>query len=120
MAGWGDGLWGEQGWGGFTAFTSSVDEASTGADAVVSALAVNPVVSETSTAADEVVAGQIYFPDVVETATGTDVIEGSPQYDVEIVEAHHRFKKDAPSGTALMIGKKIADVKGIDFEKNAV
>jgi len=42
------------------------------------------------------------------------------QYDVEIVEAHHRFKKDAPSGTALMIGKKIADVKGIDFEKNAV
>ncbi len=41
-------------------------------------------------------------------------------YDVEIIEAHHRFKKDAPSGTALMIGKKIAEAKEIDFEKNAV
>ena len=26
-------------------------------------------------------------------------------YDVEIVEAHHRFKKDAPSGTALALGR---------------
>ena len=41
-------------------------------------------------------------------------------YDVEIIEAHHRFKKDAPSGTALMIGRKIAQAKEIDFEKNAV
>lgn len=41
-------------------------------------------------------------------------------YDAEIIEAHHRFKKDAPSGTALMIGKKIALAKEIDFEKNAV
>ncbi len=41
-------------------------------------------------------------------------------YDIEIIEAHHRFKKDAPSGTALMIGKKIAQAKEIDFEKNAV
>lgn len=41
-------------------------------------------------------------------------------YDVEIVEAHHRLKKDAPSGTALMIGKKIAEARKIDFEKNAV
>ncbi len=29
-------------------------------------------------------------------------------YDVEIVEAHHRFKKDAPSGTALALGREIA------------
>lgn len=29
-------------------------------------------------------------------------------YDVEIVEAHHRFKKDAPSGTALALGRAIA------------
>lgn len=41
-------------------------------------------------------------------------------YDIEIVEAHHRFKKDAPSGTSLMVGQKIAQAKKIDFAKNAV
>ena len=41
-------------------------------------------------------------------------------YDVEIIEAHHRHKKDAPSGTALMIGQQIADASGIDFKTNAV
>ena len=30
-------------------------------------------------------------------------------YDVEIVEAHHRFKKDAPSGTALALGRAVAN-----------
>jgi 4-hydroxy-tetrahydrodipicolinate reductase len=30
-------------------------------------------------------------------------------YDVEIVEAHHRFKKDAPSGTALALGRSVAN-----------
>ena len=29
-------------------------------------------------------------------------------YDVEIVESHHRFKKDAPSGTALALGRAVA------------
>jgi 4-hydroxy-tetrahydrodipicolinate reductase len=32
--------------------------------------------------------------------------------DVEIVERHHRFKEDAPSGTALKFGRIIADVMG--------
>lgn len=32
--------------------------------------------------------------------------------DIEIVEAHHRFKKDAPSGTALKIAEKICNVTG--------
>lgn len=41
-------------------------------------------------------------------------------FDVEIVESHHRSKKDAPSGTALMIGQKIADARGIDFQQYAV
>ena len=41
-------------------------------------------------------------------------------YDVEIVELHHRFKKDAPSGTALKLAQIIADVKGIDLEKTGV
>ena len=38
-------------------------------------------------------------------------------YDVEIVEAHHRFKKDAPSGTALALGRAIADALGRDLNK---
>jgi 4-hydroxy-tetrahydrodipicolinate reductase len=33
-----------------------------------------------------------------------------PDYDIEIVESHHRFKKDAPSGTALKIAEEIAKV----------
>jgi len=38
-------------------------------------------------------------------------------YDVEIVEAHHRFKKDAPSGTALVLGRSIADALKRDLAK---
>ncbi|MFH0964090.1 MAG: 4-hydroxy-tetrahydrodipicolinate reductase [Planctomycetota bacterium] len=34
-------------------------------------------------------------------------------YDVEIVEAHHRHKKDAPSGTALTLAKRIAAARGL-------
>ena len=33
-------------------------------------------------------------------------------YDIEISELHHRYKKDAPSGTALMLGKAVSDGKG--------
>jgi 4-hydroxy-tetrahydrodipicolinate reductase len=40
--------------------------------------------------------------------------------DIEIVEAHHRFKKDAPSGTAMAIGEAIADEIGRDLSKCAV
>jgi len=39
-------------------------------------------------------------------------------WDIEIVEAHHRMKKDAPSGTAMTMGKVIADVLGRDIEKD--
>ena len=41
-------------------------------------------------------------------------------YDVEIVEAHHHLKKDAPSGTALEMARVIADRLGRDLEKDAV
>jgi 4-hydroxy-tetrahydrodipicolinate reductase len=34
--------------------------------------------------------------------------------DIEIIEHHHRFKEDAPSGTALRFGQIIADVMDID------
>lgn len=35
-----------------------------------------------------------------------------PEYDVEITEMHHRHKKDAPSGTALMLAKSAAAGRG--------
>ncbi|MBT8147001.1 MAG: 4-hydroxy-tetrahydrodipicolinate reductase, partial [Gammaproteobacteria bacterium] len=40
--------------------------------------------------------------------------------DVEIVEAHHRYKKDAPSGTALRMGEVVADSLGRDLAEVAV
>jgi 4-hydroxy-tetrahydrodipicolinate reductase len=41
-------------------------------------------------------------------------------YDIEIVEAHHRYKADAPSGTALRMGEVIADTLGRDLDECAV
>ncbi len=41
-------------------------------------------------------------------------------YDVEIVEAHHNQKKDAPSGTAMKMAQIIADELNRDLEKEAV
>ncbi|ABG40734.1 dihydrodipicolinate reductase [Paraglaciecola sp. T6c] len=40
--------------------------------------------------------------------------------DIEIIEGHHRFKKDAPSGTAVAIGEVIADELGRDLSTCAV
>lgn len=41
-------------------------------------------------------------------------------YDVEIIEAHHRHKVDAPSGTALRLGEAAAAALGRDLEQCAV
>jgi 4-hydroxy-tetrahydrodipicolinate reductase len=41
-------------------------------------------------------------------------------YDIEVQEAHHRLKKDAPSGTALKIAQVLADATGRDLDKVAV
>lgn len=41
-------------------------------------------------------------------------------YDVEIIEAHHRMKVDAPSGTALRMGEVVAQAMGRDHDKVAV
>jgi 4-hydroxy-tetrahydrodipicolinate reductase len=40
-------------------------------------------------------------------------------FDIEIVEAHHRFKKDAPSGTAVKLGEIAAEASGLAY-KDAV
>ncbi|MFO7570637.1 MAG: 4-hydroxy-tetrahydrodipicolinate reductase [Smithellaceae bacterium] len=41
-------------------------------------------------------------------------------YDVEIIEAHHHLKKDAPSGTAMQMARVIAEKLGRDLEQEAV
>ena len=40
-------------------------------------------------------------------------------YDIEIVEMHHRQKVDAPSGTALALGRAAADGRGVDLDEVA-
>ena len=44
----------------------------------------------------------------------------STGYDIEIIEAHHRHKVDAPSGTALKMGEVIAEAIGRDLKDCAV
>ena len=43
-----------------------------------------------------------------------------PDYDVEVLEMHHNRKVDAPSGTALMLGRAAAEGRGAEFDGNAV
>ena len=38
-------------------------------------------------------------------------------FDIEIIEAHHRFKKDAPSGTAKRLGEIVAQAYNLPYEK---
>ena len=51
--------------------------------------------------------------DMVARALGDD-------YDVEVIEAHHRNKVDAPSGTALRMGEVVAGALGRDLGQHAV
>jgi 4-hydroxy-tetrahydrodipicolinate reductase len=44
----------------------------------------------------------------------------STGYDIEVIEAHHRHKVDAPSGTALKMGEVLADALGRDLKDCAV
>ena len=43
-----------------------------------------------------------------------------PEYDAEVFEIHHNRKVDAPSGTALMLGKAVAKARGESLDKEAV
>ena len=51
-------------------------------------------------------------------ATAAKVL--GPAYDIEVIEAHHKHKVDAPSGTALAMGHAIADSIGKDLKDCAV
>ena len=41
------------------------------------------------------------------------------KFDIEIVEAHHRFKADAPSGTALRLGEEVARAREVSLSEKA-
>lgn len=41
-------------------------------------------------------------------------------YDIEIQESHHRMKNDAPSGTAIMLGKVAAKARNLAFDQYAI
>ncbi len=41
-------------------------------------------------------------------------------YDIEVLEMHHKHKIDAPSGTALMLGRAAAEGRGIDLKNRSV
>jgi len=41
------------------------------------------------------------------------------EFDIEIIETHHRNKADAPSGTALALGRAIAEGRGLGFDRVA-
>ncbi len=42
------------------------------------------------------------------------------EYDIEIVETHHKLKKDAPSGTALRIAERICETTGKSMDKDVI
>ncbi len=45
---------------------------------------------------------------------------GDEGYDIEVIEAHHRHKVDAPSGTALKMGEVVADSLGRSLKEHGV
>ena len=43
-----------------------------------------------------------------------------PDFDLEVVEMHHRLKKDSPSGTARRLAEILAGVRGFSYEKDVL
>jgi 4-hydroxy-tetrahydrodipicolinate reductase len=43
-----------------------------------------------------------------------------PEFDIEILEMHHRHKRDAPSGTSLLLGRAMAGARGVSLEERGV
>lgn len=77
----------------------------------------------------DVVAGDIAVLQAANTSLGVNVLlrlvgdmarQLGQAYDIEIVEAHHNQKKDAPSGTALALADSIAKATGRSLDKHLV
>jgi 4-hydroxy-tetrahydrodipicolinate reductase len=41
-----------------------------------------------------------------------------PNFDAEVIEVHHRLKKDAPSGTARRLAEILTEVRGLDYDED--
>ena len=78
-------------------------------DLIAEAAAVVPVLVAPNTSI-----GVAMLADLVERAAR---ILGPDDWDVEIVEIHHNKKKDAPSGTALYLGKAVEEGRGFNAEE---
>ncbi|MEI6073696.1 MAG: 4-hydroxy-tetrahydrodipicolinate reductase [Verrucomicrobiae bacterium] len=48
------------------------------------------------------------------TRKATEIL--GPDFDLEVVEMHHRLKKDSPSGTARRLAEILADVRGLSYD----
>jgi 4-hydroxy-tetrahydrodipicolinate reductase len=82
-----------------------------------------------SSADDEAIAALVQVAPVVVAANfslGVNLILGlarsaarvlGDEWDAEVVEIHHRAKRDAPSGTALAIARAIAAGRGVDYDR---
>lgn len=50
------------------------------------------------------------------TRKATEIL--GPDFDLEVIEMHHRLKKDSPSGTARRLAEILAEVRGLQYEKD--
>jgi len=50
------------------------------------------------------------------TRKATEIL--GPAFDLEVVEMHHRLKKDAPSGTAKRLAEILAEVRELDYQRD--
>jgi 4-hydroxy-tetrahydrodipicolinate reductase len=50
------------------------------------------------------------------TAKAAEIL--GPDFDLEVVEMHHRLKKDAPSGTARRLAEILTEVRGLQYDKD--
>nr|HEX4316947.1 4-hydroxy-tetrahydrodipicolinate reductase [Kofleriaceae bacterium] len=74
------------------------------------------VLSELALVAPIVVAANFSLGVNVVLGVAKQVARALGDWDAEIVETHHRAKRDAPSGTALMIARAIAAGRGVDYD----
>lgn len=52
------------------------------------------------------------------TRKATEIL--GPDFDLEVVEMHHRLKKDAPSGTARRLAEILTEVRGLSYEQDVL
>jgi 4-hydroxy-tetrahydrodipicolinate reductase len=52
------------------------------------------------------------------TRKATEIL--GPDFDLEVVEMHHRLKKDSPSGTARRLAEILAEVRELDYDKHVM